>query len=221
MAGLNSALKEALSAPGVDAVLLRAVEYADWEMRRYSWRGQHSPVGLKSALVANGWTADEFVAEALKRLWDGPRTYREDRDLLSNLKSVVQSLISSHKKASDRKPLLDHAETLDSDGEELDPIQTAPDQSATHGDVVVSKEILTAQEACHRNLRSSLDGDADLLNVLDAIDNDITKSAEIAELYNWPVEKVYELKRKLKNHAIAIFGVQSYKELEHKTVKGH
>jgi len=221
MAELNSALKAALSAPGVNAILLRAVEYADWEMRRYSWRGQRAPVGLKSALMANGWTADDFVSEALTRLCDGPRTYREDRDLLNNLKSVVQSLIHAHKKASDRKPLLDHAERADGSGQEADPIDTAPDKSHKYGGAVVSSEIQTAQEACHRNLRSSLDGDADMLNVLDAIDNDITKSADIADLYNWPVEKVYELKRKLKNHAIDIFGVQTYQELEQKTVKGH
>lgn len=221
MAGINSALKTALSAPGVDAILLRAVEYADWEMRRYSWRGQHANVGLKSALIANGWTAEDFVTEALKRLWGGPRTYREDLDLLSNLKSVVQSLISSHKKASDRRPLVDHAPEVDRDGKEIDPIERAPDTSLKHDHPVVSQEIVRAQDSWHDMLRRSLDGDSDLLNVLEAIANDITKSGEIAELYGWPVEKVYELKRKLKKHAMTIFGVQSYGELEHKTMKGH
>jgi len=216
---MNGHLAEALKdSEKANRAFLNAAIYADQVMRRYPWRGQKISISPSKALIADGKTAEDFVSDAIEKLTNGERSYREDRSLLDNLKSAVESLISSHRKPSKRKNLVDHPPLVDDEGEELDPIEQAVDLATTEK-AREEQWSLEEQQKCFENIKASLDGDPDLQKILEGLAEEFSP-AEIAELNDWRVEKVYELNRKLKKHVHAQFDVQNYKELERKIVLG-
>src|SRR6202044_2152757 len=90
----------------------------------------------EKAVHADGRTAEDFVTIALKRMVDGIRQYKPEFDLFQNLKSTIRSLISSHKKSSDRTPLVDHAGS-----DEVDPSLFVSDPNAPSArDVLIGEE---------------------------------------------------------------------------------
>ena len=216
---MNEQLAEALKdSEGANRAFLNAVIYADQVMRRYPWRGQKVAVSRSKALIADGKTAEDFVSDTFEKLTSGDRAYREDKSLLDNLKSAVESLISSHRKPSKRKNLVDYPPVLDEEGREFDPIVRAMDLS-TSAEAREEQWSLEQQQKCFDSIKTSLDGDPDLQKILEGIVEGFSP-AEIAELNEWKVEKVYELNRKLKKHVHAQFAVQNYEELERKIVLG-
>lgn len=212
-------LKAALEAPTLKLHLARAVEFAELEIRKYIWRGQRSQVSSDTkAVIANSRTAEDFVSISLERLVQGQRKYQPQVDLFLNLKSVIRSLVHSHKKSSDRTPLVDTG-APSGGAEEFDPTLLISDLDALPpSERLDGKERHIAAKSWRDELRSSLQNKPELLAVADAIFEEITDCSEIAILCDCSVERVYELKRALKKHTIQLFGVQTTAELERKTM---
>ena len=217
---MDSHLKAALNAPTRKLYLARALEYAELEMRQYIWRGQRSPVSTSKAMIANTRTAEDFVAEALKRLVNGKRAYQPKVDLYLNLKSIIRSIINTHKKSSDRTPLVDRRQPASGEVEEFDPSLLISDlDSPPAHELLDGKERHAAARGWHETLKASLKDEPEMLAVTDAIFNEITDCAEIAILCECTVERVYQLKRALKKHTIALFNAQTTAELERRTME--
>lgn len=214
-------LKAALEAPNRKLQLARALEYAELEIRKYIWRGQKSPVSLSDkAVMGDSATAEDFVAEALKRMVHGKRKYEPNVDLFQNLKSIIRSLVNAHKKTSDRNPLVDRGGA--SDEEEFDPTLLISDLDSTPAhEVLDGKERRAAAKGWREDLRNSLKDKPELLALEDAMFNEYTDCAEIATLCDCTVERIYVLNRALKKHTIAFFGVQTTTELARKTMESH
>jgi hypothetical protein len=212
-------LKAALEAPTLKLHLALALEFAELEIRKYIWRGQRSRVSSDTkAVIANSRTADDFVAIALERLVQGQRKYQQQVDLFLNLKSIIRSLVNSHKKSSDRTPLVD-IDAPSGEAEGFDPTLLIGDLGMLPpNELLDGKERHTAAKSWRAELRSSLQNKPELLAVADAIFEEITDCSEIAVLCDCSVERVYELKRALKKHTIQLFGVRTTAELERKTM---
>jgi DNA-directed RNA polymerase specialized sigma24 family protein len=165
-------------------------------------------------------TADDFVSEALKRLCDGTRKYDASRSLLDNLNSVTDSLIWSDKKSSDRSGIIDYVEEKSEEGLSSDPISTALANDPPVSEKVVHDEILKAQRDYVKLIKDSFDGDKEMQDYIEALSEGYSKPAEIAELTGIPIDKVYELRRKLTKYAPTFFGVENYQEFALK-IKGN
>jgi hypothetical protein len=218
---MDPALNTALSLSDVDEVLLRAVSHADVTMRKYIWRGFRPSGTYQTKLMVGDKTADDFVSEALKRFCEGTRKYDSSRSLLDNLNSVTDSLIWSDKKSSDRSGIIDYMEETSEEGSPSDPISTAAASAPSVDEKVVHDEILKAQHECVRMVKASFDGDKEMQDYLEALSEGYLKAADIAELTDIPINKIYELRRKITKYAPIFFGVQSYQDLALKIQKGN
>lgn len=217
---MDTSLNTALAQSNIEVILLAAVVHADNAMRRYVWRGFKPKVGPGKQLVVDGKSADDFVQEALAKLCDGTRKYDASRSLLENLNSVVDSLISSAKKSSDRKGLVDHGSELGHENVSVDPVSTAPAATPTAEEHVLSDEILMAQRECFKLVKASFDGDKETQEYLEALSEGYFDVSEIETLTGIPAARIYEIRRKLKNYVPGFFGVENYQELNQKIKEG-
>ena len=214
---MDQALKTALNQPNVDDTLISAVEHADLTMRRFVWRGFKPRVSTTEAeLIVDGKTAKDFVNEALKRLCAEIRAYDSGRTLLENLNSITDSLIWSAKKASGRTGVIDFAPQPEGDDKLPDPIDSKPGRDATAAELLLNAEQCTAQAKCFDLIKASFDGDKEVQDYLDALSNGFYKPDEISELTGISVQKIYEIRRKLKKYTKRLLGVTNFAELKRK-----
>jgi hypothetical protein len=215
--GMDQALKTALNQPDIDDTLISAVEHADLTMRRYVWRGFMPKVStLNAELTVDDKTANDFVNEALRRLCSGTRTYDSNRTLLENLNSVTDSLIWSDKKASDRTGIIDFAPQPEGADKLPDPIESKPGKDATAAEILSNEEKCEAQANCFEMIKASFDGDKEMQEYLDVLSLGYYKPDEISELTGISVQKIYEIRRKLKKYTKRLFGVTNFTELKRK-----
>ena len=165
-------------------------------------------------------TAKDFVQDALRKFLEGTRSYDSDRSLLDNLNSATDSLIWSEKKSSDRVPLVDYAKETTEEGIPIDPLSTAVDPSPSPSQEVIGAEVLQAQKNHFQNLLASFDGDKDMQEYLEALSAGIFDLSEIEQVTGLARDKIYELRRKLKNYAPSFFAVQDFEELKRKIMEG-
>jgi hypothetical protein len=219
---MDPALKAALGQPDFDDVFLAAVDHADTRIRKFIWRG-HRPNTSKatSELLAGDMGAGDFVMEALRRLCDGTRKYNQSRSLLENLNSITDSLIWSEKKSSDRTGLTDFAQRPGEPEELVNPIVAAPCPKDSPDGAMVGEEIIEAQRKCFKMIRASFDGDRETQEYLDALEQGYRDIEEISQLTGIHKDRIYEIRRKLKDHAPNLFGVQNYKEFNRKISGGY
>jgi len=156
------------------------------------------------------------VQEALERLCSGIRTYDSTRTLLENLNSITDSIIWSDKKAADRTGVIDFAPTPAGSEALPDPIESKPANTASAVESISSAEHYSDQAKCFQLLRASFDGDPEMQGYLDALSEEYYKPEEIAELTGMPVQKIYEMRRKLKKHTKRLFGVLNFSDLKRK-----
>lgn len=217
---MDKALAEQLSSADFDAVCIRILHHADIMMRRYIWRGRRASVGANGELIVDGHTADDFLQIALAKLCEGTRKYRPDRSLEDNLRGIVESLIWSRKKGSDRKPLVEVEPVLSPDGDELNPLEQAADPRSEDESEVVDAETRRNQEAAFAEFMQSFDGDHELAQLTEAYATGFENTGDISQLTGIPPARVSELKRKLRSRACAHFGVKTFEQLNSKLTEG-
>lgn len=199
----------------VDLAILRATIYSQDLLAKYLWRGHRPRSGAD--FNADGESAEDFVMKALERLLTGQRTYNPEKSLLDNVRSVVESLISSAKKSADRKPLTDYTGDRDEEGTG-EPVTLAVGQVGVE---TVPNEILEAQKKTFANLLNSFDGDSEAQEYLGCLEAGIYKRNEIAQYLGIDANKVSELRKRVLKQTKLIFGVQNCAELERIILEGN
>lgn len=210
-------LKVALEQPDVREVVKLAALHADSIIRRYFWRGYRPTASISShEVLAGDRSAEDFVMDALAKLIEGAREYNPSKTLLENLNSATDSLIWSHKVASDKKPLEDYAVETNEEGQAIDPISTAKDETPNVADAVITNEAIEDQKRAFENLRASFDGEDDVQAYLDAMKEGYFKVADIATVTDMPAERVSEIRRMVRKYAKKFFGFQNFADLKRK-----
>jgi hypothetical protein len=217
---VNPAVMAALNGPGWDHTFSRAVLHADTTIRKYIWRGFRPKFKKENEIAAGNKSATDFVLDAVEKLLEGTRTYDFAKDLLSNLNSITDSLIWSEKKRSDRAGLVDYVESTNEEGGAIDPISTAQDSGLTADQELIQDELREDQRRCFNEIRASFDGDKQMQEYLDALNERIFKRSEISDVTGIPPEKIDELRRKLIKHARRLFGVPDFEALLRRLNKG-
>lgn len=148
----------------------------------------HAHMRLRGKTVPDFFTADDFVTEAYVRIYNGERNWDpiKDPDLLKYLKSVIDSLISAA------------INSKDNNLSELD--LTTTDQKSEE-DIL---ESLIATEL-HDCINETIQDDEELLILYVCItEYGKTKPQDIAEELQWDVDKVYNVKKRLKRTILKI-----------------
>jgi len=129
-----------------------------------------------------GWTPEDLVQEAIKRLFDGRRQWDPDKDpdLCNYLKSVISSIVNA---------LLEKADYDRRDDTPLEDHYDLPSgENATYNDCLeVLQDILEEESSDEEDLESVRLGIEDNM-----------KAYEIAKFFGIDVETVYTLSRKLR-----------------------
>jgi hypothetical protein len=149
--------------------------------------------------LANGVGADEFVSEAVDKLWSGSRAYRADLSLEENIQRVVSSDIWNWLQKSKKCPLLDRG-ALESEVPNGDPVDQALD-SATFDDAASKAERQSIQRQLLGGFEAFVADDEELSMMLLAYEEGWTKPADIERETGIPAQRVSELKRKLAERA--------------------
>ena len=132
---------------------------ADWRIRQLHWRG--SPAGRKTctSILVDGKSVGDFVNDAIKTLLADDRSYNFHQSLEFNLKGIIRSLISNHKKKSDRRPLCEPKNIATDDGQTKDIIENAVDPNSWDPE---KNERLAAQRRLLTDFAASIANDHEL-----------------------------------------------------------
>ena len=219
---MDPSLKKALEIEDLDKAMLETAHFAGTILRKYFWRGFRSSGNQADFDVhADSHSAEDFASEALARLLSGQRSYNPKKSLVENLKSVAESIISSAKKSSDRKPLNEYLDQPEAEGNEpQDPISTAVSQESQGHGKIITDEIKSDLKKVDESLLASLDGDEESQDYLRAMAEGFHSPQDIADVTGIDVKRIYELRREIKSRAKVLFGVQNYVELKRIVVKG-
>lgn len=171
----------------------------------YFWRGRALKRKEDEIPCIDGKGPEDLLGDALTKLLSGERTYDPTQSFEVNLKRAVESLIWNHVKKVARVPIRVLEESFDGSS---DPVEAVPDPTP----LSPSEEDLKKAEADWiKEVKQSLDGDKEMLDLIACLELDIYKSSEISQTIDLPVEKVYELKRSLAKHVRTLFGVPNFK----------
>jgi len=217
---VNPAVMAALKEPSWNDTFARAAVHADTTIRKYIWRGFRPKFRAENEIAVGDKSASDFVLDAVEKLLNGKRIYDPSKNLLSNLNSITDSLMWSEKKHSDRTGIVDHVESIDDDGDAIDPISAAQDSDLTADERLVQDELQEDQKRCFDEIRASFNGDTEMQEYLDALSQRIFKRADISAVTGIPVERIDELRRKVMKHARRLFGVPDFKALERRLMEG-
>lgn len=211
-------LEKALSNTDPNEIMVRAACYAARVLHKYAWRGRKSSRRANEDFTPDAQSPEDFVNEAFRRLLGGQRTYNPERSLQENVNSVVESLVSSAKKASDRTPL---CEIQDFDKEApTDPVAASPSAQGELKHEAADQEFLEDQRQAFKKMRNALQDDPKAQYYLEALSEGYDKPAEIADLTGIPIAQIYEIRRKIKKQIKSLFGVQNFGELKRILMEG-
>ena len=190
----------------MDEKILEELEQADWnriyrelpkytylKVKRLSWRNQ------SYENLPQGKTPLDIVQEAIAKVFNGTRQWNPDEiDLLNYLKTVVDSLVnhlveSKNHKILQRLPETENGVSL----EEVLPL----DASSLSSRPKTPEEILLEQEREEQvwsEIIDAADGDVELEILVDSIMEGNSKPAEMAEEKGIDVQRIYQLRRKLR-----------------------
>ena len=207
----------------MDEDILERIQQADWprialelavyaarKLRRLPPRVRES-VGRRLCPDDLAYSAIEAVVAGpgrSRRASKGERAWDPDRDpdLLTHLKGVVDSLVSSE--GTGKETELARAYHRTKDDEEVEKPPPVPGRAFdpprsewSSGPPANPEQLLLDNEdhdATLERILSAVDGDDELTQVLEALMEGNEKPAEIAESTGMDVKRVYQLKRRLK-----------------------
>jgi hypothetical protein len=96
-------LNEILATADWKEITPRLLYYADKLIRRCRWRGLCVQAELGAKICVEGFSADDFVQDAIDRLLSGQRNYSHSVSLEQNLKGIIRSTIWNVNKSSRHK----------------------------------------------------------------------------------------------------------------------
>ena len=194
---------ELLEAADWRNIILRLTRHAIWRFRRYSWKSG----------MPKGNSPEDVAISAIEKVFDGTRNWDPDKysDLLKHLIWIVNSdiehLFSSleHQKTG-RMPVLKNNKDTEVDSSEM--VHEHP-HSMSEKVLTPEEELIAEQDRKSENgliddLRAAVKGDDDLELLLLCFEEGIDKPQTIAAEFDWEVEKVYNLKKRLLRRALKI-----------------
>lgn len=210
---MHQTLEQALSAADWSMITPRLTNYADLLIRRCFWRGIPVTATAGARVSVNGWDADDFVQEALDRLLNGTRSFREEIGLEQILMGTIRSLIWSANKSSGREPLIEPHAQLNDDNDDGGCIaENAADPALAADDSLLFRERVATQKALLDEFEATL-GDLELLRLFRELKNDETAPPrEIAAVMGVSAKRVSELKRTLRRQMDAFVSSRSPRE---------
>jgi hypothetical protein len=212
---MNQQALKAITSANWDELGPLMLSFAEDQIARKAWLGV--PVDTKAGRFSiAGMDAEDFVEQAISKLVDGPRNYRPDLDVASNLRGTIRSDISNlHKKLHAEEPTevtavvvaVSTASGADDgaldDAQEFDPTSIAEaaviGRSPPHEPQI--EESRRRQKDFLSSFYNSLADDNDLQLLVMAYTEQIYKTAGIAEFTGIRPERISELKRKLRSRA--------------------
>lgn len=194
---------ELLKAADWRSIILRLTHHAIWRFRRYSWKSG----------MPKGNSPEDIAISAIEKVFDGTRNWDPDKypDLLKHLIWIVNSdidhLFSSleHRRTGRMPVLKDNKDT------EVDLSEMAHEHPHSISEKVLTpeEELIAEQDRKLKNrliddIHTAVKGDDDLELLLLCFEEGIDKPQTIATEFEWEVEKVYNLKKKLLRRALKI-----------------
>jgi len=174
-------------------ISLQLEEYALYKARRLYWKSGYRD-------LPQGKTPEDIAHEAIEKTLSGERNWNPEKnpDILSFLKSVVDSLISHLVKSPNHKRLQPLPE--DEDGNIREDIiqEWNPNISLNPEEQVLEKE---REDRIVGLMFELADRDPDLKLIIDAMMEGYTKAKEIAESKNMDIKNVYNLIKKFKRRS--------------------
>jgi DNA-directed RNA polymerase specialized sigma24 family protein len=197
-------LESALEQRDFEDIYLRVALHSYNVYCGYFWRGRSLKRKEHEIPCIDGKGPDDLLGDALAKLLSGERTYDPRQSFEINLKRAVESLIWNHVKKVARVPIRVLEDSVDGSPY---PVESIPDSvSLSPSD----EDLKRAEADWIKEIKRSLDGDNEMLDLIACLELDIYKSSEISQTIDLPVEKVYELKRSLAIHVRTLFGVPNF-----------
>lgn len=175
----------------------RLLAYADVLIRRCFWRGMRVSYNPGAKFSLDGFGADDFVQEAVDRLLNGRRNYNFDVPLEQNLRGIVRSIIWSSNKSANRRPLTAAERQPDSDGDQNNAFDNAPDPHPAADESLRKAEIGEAQRRLLVEFERSIGDDSELSSLVLALKDECYLPRQIETRTGIPANRVSELRRKL------------------------
>ena len=185
-----------LSPEALESLLKRLTLHAHRKMLRIYWRGARVKTGVG---VAKGYEAKDFALDAIQMAMEGTRSWNREKyqTIEAFLKSIIDSIVS-HLVVSDENKRVRQLATDENDGSTFE-IPGFANDSFT----------LLKREESQKRFRDSiwrqLEGDEFLLQLLECLEADITKPADIANMLDMEVKDVYNGKKRLRRKVEKIY----------------
>lgn len=183
-------------------ISLRLTKYADDLIRQHTWKGERAYISARHVVLADGRDARDYAMQAIQdllnpdagRKWD----HEKNPDILSYLKSAVKSMISNASRSVENRDTRSQYRVGSEDPEDTkDILDVTPDTRTNAVEKIEIDENIASQKEVVEELRRSVAGDRELVEVLEALENEIYKTGDIEKLTGKPAARVSELKRKL------------------------
>lgn len=158
--------------------------------------------------------AEDFINGAIEKLFSGQRNYNETLSLEKNIMRTVESDIWSHLDAKKRIKIRDTPKQAGEQCIEL-LLELSPDQVRNNEPQAARDEELAYQNEMLTAFSDSIKDDEELSYLLMAYEEGKVKPAEIHEATGISPDRIYELRRKLRDRADKF--ISSYNE--HKGAK--
>ena len=189
-------LNEILATADWKEITPRLLYYADKLIRRCRWRGLCVQAELGAKICVEGFSADDFVQDAIDRLLSGQRNYSHSVSLEQNLKGIIRSTIWKVNKSSRHKGITDLPKPEGQDTH--DPINELPGASPPPDALVIGSETLREQERMLSDFEKSLAGEEELSKLVSAFKAEHYTPRDVERFVGIPATRVSELKRKLR-----------------------
>lgn len=196
-----------------ERVILELANYARALMRERVWRGDayEGCANGEDLILPGGQTADDVVLDIVKKVLEDSRTW--DRERFPEIMAVLKGMIRSEISNAGSSPENSKATVVSSAGEDADERNYDFEEGlgSNHNNLDGASRLLpsAAQETPVENtldgqydelfmeIIEDTDGDAELEAVVLAIMDGATTAREIASHSSIPIERVYELNRKM------------------------
>jgi hypothetical protein len=180
----------ALSTEEQETLLKRLTHHALCKMRRLTWRGAYV---LKGGSVPGGYEPYDFALDAIAKMLDGTRPWNKERyptlenALRATIDSDISHLVDCPENIKARRLTSAKGETA-----EVYEIRSSEPNPLT---VVIDRDW---QDQYHKAAMKELDGDGFLKKLLECLEAEITRPADIAVMLNTTEDEINNGKKRLR-----------------------
>ena len=194
---MNKKIESLLQKQDWPSIYEKLLLYADRKLRNLRWN------------FGNKISPNDMVHCAIESLLDGARSWNPDRvDILALLRGVMDSKLNHLFNSWEEKNIVSIYDFTRDDWNEENELDIKSDVSlATSPEtILLERERRKIAEQILNQITGSINNDRELKIILECMFRGICKDSEIAKAAQISIERVYELRRKLKNKSKAVIG---------------